>query len=193
MNILFIDNFDSFTFNLVDEFEKRNCTVITFRNNIEFDKIKKAIKNNNFELIVISPGGFVPKQVPLCKEVILNYYKEIPIFGVCLGYQCIVEAFGDKIIRAPSPVHGKSSKIMHDNKSIFQFIPNPTLGGRYHSQMGASIPDCFEITAKTDDGIEMAVRHKKYPVEGVLFHPESILTPLGGVLIQNLINKVLKR
>ncbi len=192
MNVLFIDNFDSFTFNLVDEFEKRNCNVITYRYNVGFKVIKKTIKKNNFNLIVISPGGFIPKQVPLCKEIILNYYKKVPIFGVCLGYECIVEAFGGKIVRAPVPMHGKSSRILHDSKSIFQNIQNPTLGGRYHSQIGTKIPDCFEISAKTDDNLVMGLRHKKYFVEGVLFHPESILTPQGGILIQNLINKVRK-
>lgn len=189
INVLFIDNFDSFTFNLVDEFQRKGCNVIVYRNNVSLTKIKKVVIEKKIELIVISPGGYVPKQVPICKEIILSYYKIIPIFGVCLGHECVVDAFGGKIARAPLTVHGKSSKITHDNKTIFKDLENPMLGGRYHSQIGINIPDCLEITAKTDELI-MGVRHKNYFVESVMFHPESVLTPQGSLLINNLIEKV---
>jgi anthranilate synthase/aminodeoxychorismate synthase-like glutamine amidotransferase len=191
LNVLFIDNFDSFTFNLVEEFEKLKCKVIVYRNNTSLKKIKKIIKKKNIQLIVISPGGYVPKQVPICKEIILEFYKKIPIFGVCLGHECIIEAFGGDIKKALKPVHGKSTKIVHDNKTIFSRLINPLYAGRYHSQIGNKIPECLEISAKADD-IAMAVRHKKYFVEGVQFHPESILTPQGSLMIQNLIKRIKK-
>ncbi|MBD3203334.1 aminodeoxychorismate/anthranilate synthase component II [Candidatus Woesearchaeota archaeon] len=187
--ILFIDNFDSFTFNLVDEFEKRDCEVLVYRNNISFQMINQIIVSG-INLIIISPGGFIPKEVPLCKKIIRAYCKKIPIFGICLGHQCIIEAFEGKIGRTAKPIHGKSSKILHDNKTIFENIENPFGAGRYHSQTGIKIPECLEISAKTPDGIVMGVRHKKYFVEGVQFHPESVLTPLGGKMIENLISKV---
>ncbi|MBU0757522.1 MAG: aminodeoxychorismate/anthranilate synthase component II [Nanoarchaeota archaeon] len=191
LNVLFIDNFDSFTFNLVDEFEKIGCNVIVYRNNTSLDKIRDIVTAQNIRLIVISPGGYVPKEVPVCKEIIRKYHQTIPIFGVCLGHECIIEALGGKIENAPLPVHGKNSKITHDNKTIFKNIINPFYGGRYHSQIGKIIPDCLEVSAKTEN-IVMAVRHKKYFVEGVQFHPESILTPQGSLIIKNLVEQVKK-
>ena len=193
LNILFIDNFDSFTFNLVDEFEKNDCNVIVYSNNVKIDTIKKIVNDEKIDLIVISPGGYVPKEVPICKEVVLEFYDKIPIFGICLGHECIVEAFGGKIDRAPIPIHGKHSKIYHDGKTIYEKIFNPMLGGRYHSQVGYDIPESLEISSKTKDGIVMGVRHIDYFVEGVQFHPESILTPEGGILIQNIIKMVRER
>ncbi len=143
LSVLVIDNFDSFTFNLVDEFQRKGCHVITYRNNTPIEKIREAIKKENIGLIVISPGGFVPREVPLCKNLIAEFHREIPIFGVCLGYECIVEAFGGKIGKAPAPVHGKSSKILHDTRTIFSGLDNPMMGGRYHSQMAVAIPGCL--------------------------------------------------
>jgi len=151
-NILMIDNFDSFTYNLVDEFEKRKCRVLVYRNNTDMRTIDAAIKKIKSKLIVISPGPSNPKNAGNSMEIIKRYHKKIPVFGVCLGHQAIIEA--------------------------------------YHSLVGTKIPDCLEISAKTEEGVIMAVRHKTHPVEGVQFHPESILTPAGGRLIENLIRMV---
>jgi len=191
--VLFIDNFDSFTYNLVDEFEKRDCEVLVYRNNIDMKTIDSAIKKFKPKLIVISPGPGTPRQAGNSIEIIQRYHKEIPIFGVCLGHQCIIEAFEGKVSRAVEIVHGKPSTIQHDNEGIFKGIENPFQAGRYHSLAGTDIPYCLEISARTaDKDIVMAVRHKENEVMGVQFHPESILTPIGGLLIDNIISKVRK-
>ena len=187
MNILMIDNFDSFTFNLVDEFEKRNCKVFVYRNNISLDYFKNIAEEIKPSLIVISPGPSTPKDAGISIDVIKNYSGKIPIFGVCLGHQAIIAAFGGRVDKAPEVFHGKPSKINHDNRSIYQNLPNPIQVARYHSLCGLEIPPELEITSKTDNGIVMGVRHKKFFVEGVQFHPESILTPDGGLMIQNLL------
>lgn len=193
MNVLFIDNFDSFTYNLVDEFEKRNCKVLVYRNNIDIKIIEQSIKKFKPDLIVISPGPGTPKQAGISKEIIENYYEKIPIFGVCLGHQCIIEVFGGRIDKAVETVHGKPSKIAHDNLDIFKDIENPFQAGRYHSLIGYDIPYCLEISARTvERDLIMAVRHKEFPIIGVQFHPESILTPVGGQIIENLISMVPK-
>ena len=176
-NILMIDNFDSFTYNLVDEFEKRKCRVLVYRNNTDMRTIDAAIKKIKSKLIVISPGPSNPKNAGNSMEIIKRYHKKIPVFGVCLGHQAIIEAFGGKVSRAILVFHGKPSLIEHDGKGIFRGIENPFQAGRYHSLVGTKIPDCLEISAKTEEGVIMAVRHKTHPVEGVQFHPESILTP----------------
>lgn len=189
-NILMIDNFDSFTYNLVDEFEKRKCGVLVYRNNTDMKTIDEAIKKIKLKLIVISPGPSNPKNAGNSLEIIKRYHKKIPVFGVCLGHQAVIEAFGGKVGRAIQVFHGKPSLIEHDGKGIFRGIENPFQAGRYHSLVGTEMPDCLEISAKTEDGVIMAVRHKTRPVEGVQFHPESILTPVGGRLIENLIRMV---
>jgi anthranilate synthase/aminodeoxychorismate synthase-like glutamine amidotransferase len=187
MNILMIDNFDSFTFNLVDEFEKRNCKVSVYRNNISLSDFEKIVSELKPKLIVISPGPSTPKEAGISIKAIKKYSGKIPIFGVCLGHQAIVEAFGGKIDKAPEVFHGKPSKIKHDNKSIYKNLLNPLQVARYHSLCGIKIPDSLEVTARTSSGIVMGVRHKKLFVEGVQFHPESILTPDGGLMIENLL------
>lgn len=192
MNVLMIDNFDSFTFNLVDEFEKRNCRVHVYRNNISLDDFKNIVEEIKPKLIVISPGPSTPKDAGISIDVIKKYSGKIQIFGVCLGHQAIVEAFGGIVGKAPEVVHGKPSKIHHDNKSIFKNLNNPMQVGRYHSLAGLKIPRTLEVTAKTDKGIVMGVRHKKFFVEGVQFHPESILTPDGGLMIENLLEELKK-
>lgn len=189
LNILLIDNYDSFTYNLVDEFEKRNCNVKVYRNDVSIDEFDNIIKKFNPSLIVISPGPASPKDAGNCINIIKKYYTKIPIFGVCLGHQCIVEAFDGKVSRAKETVHGKSSDIIHDNKSIYKNLENPLSVGRYHSLTGTIIPDSLIVTSKTSNELVMGVRLKenKYFVEGVQFHPESILTSNGGILIENLI------
>ncbi|MCK5476973.1 MAG: aminodeoxychorismate/anthranilate synthase component II [Candidatus Aenigmarchaeota archaeon] len=192
MKILFIDNFDSFTYNLVDEFEKRNHNVIIYRNDIGISNIDEVIKKQNPSLVVISPGPGTPKEAGISIELIKKYHDKIPIFGVCLGHQAIIEAFGGKVDRAEETLHGKTSLIYHDNKSIYEAIENPFNAGRYHSLSAQEIPNCLVVSSKTEKNIVMGIRHKKYPIECVQFHPESILTPSGGKIIDNLIN-IIKR
>ena len=190
MNILMIDNFDSFTYNLVDEFEKRNCKVYVYRNNISFENFENIIKNINPKLIVISPGPSAPKTAGISINVIRRYAGKIPIFGVCLGHQCIIEAFNGVVDKAPEVFHGKPSKIIHDNKIIYKNVGNPFQAGRYHSLAGLKISDDLVVSAKTDNNVVMGVRHKNFFVEGVQFHPESILTPSGGLIIENLLEEI---
>ena len=188
MKVLFIDNFDSFTYNLVDEFEKRDCEVMVYRNNTDMKLLDKEIKKFKPKLIVISPGPGLPSEAGNCPQIIKEYHKKIPIFGVCLGHQCIIEVFGGIVNRAPEIIHGKPSKIKHDNQGIFENLENPFQAGRYHSLIGTEIPYCLEVSARTVlKGLPMAVRHKEYSVFGVQFHPESVLTPIGGLMIENII------
>ncbi|MBW2974273.1 aminodeoxychorismate/anthranilate synthase component II [Candidatus Woesearchaeota archaeon] len=191
MKVLFIDNFDSFTYNLVDEFEKRGCEVLVYRNNIDMKIIDQAVKRFKPGLIVISPGPGTPRQAGISKEIISNYHEKIPIFGVCLGHQCIIDYFGGRVDKAVETIHGKPSKINHDNTGIFKGLENPFQAGRYHSLVGYDVPYCLEISARTvRRELVMAVRHKEFPVIGIQFHPESILTPAGGKIIENLLSIV---
>ena len=192
MKILLIDNFDSFTYNLVDEFEKRGCEVVVYRNNTDMKIIDNLMKTLKPRLIVISPGPSAPKDAGISNEVIARYWHKTPIFGVCLGLQCIVEAFGGRVDKAFEIVHGKSSLIEHDNETIFKNIENPIRAGRYHSLAAIDVPYSLEISARSEKGLVMAVRHKEGFVEGVQFHPESILTPVGGHIIENVIEIVRK-
>ncbi|MCK5282695.1 MAG: anthranilate phosphoribosyltransferase [Nanoarchaeota archaeon] len=188
MNILFIDNFDSFTYNLVDEFEKRNCNVLVYRNNTDIEIIDKVIQKFKPRLIVISPGPSTPERAGISVGLIKKYYKAVPIFGVCLGYQCIIEAFNGVVEKCSETIHGKPSLINHNAEGIFKGLENPFQAGRYHSLIGSKIPDELEISAKTaDKNLVMAVKHKQYNLVGVQFHPESILTPAGGKIIENII------
>ena len=193
MNIIIIDNFDSFTHNLADEFEKRDCKVYVYRNNVGMENFDKIVSEIKPKLIVISPGPSAPKDAGISLKVIRKYSGKIPIFGVCLGHQCIVEAFGGIVDRCKEVLHGKPSKVTHDKKTIYKNIENPLQVGRYHSLAGIKIPNEIEVSAKSDTGVVMGVRHKKYFVEGVQFHPESILTPNGGLIIENLLEMVKKQ
>jgi len=190
MNVMMIDNFDSFTYNLVDEFEKRNCRVLVYRNNMGMETFRKLASKLKPKLIVISPGPSAPKDAGISVGVIKEYSGKIPIFGVCLGHQCIIEAFNGVVGRAPEVYHGKPSRVTHDSQTIYKNLENPMQVGRYHSLAGIRIPEELSVTAKTDTGIVMGVRHKKFPVEGVQFHPESILTPSGGLIIENLLRQI---
>ncbi len=193
MNILFIDNFDSFTYNLVDEFEKRGCKCLVYRNNVPMAKVNEVVKKFRSALIVISPGPGSPKEAGICIDLVKRYKGKLPIFGVCLGHQCIIEAFGGLVGRANNIVHGKPSSIKHDGKGVFSGMENPFQAGRYHSLAGKKIPDCLEVTASSEDEPVMAVRHKRYFIEGVQFHPESILTACGGQIIENLLEMYHKK
>ncbi len=190
IRVLFIDNFDSFTFNLVDEFAKRECQILVYRNNTPREKINEVIREFKPSLIVISPGPGTPKKAGNCMNIIEEYAGKIPLFGVCLGMQAITEVFGGKVSKCSETIHGKASRLTHDNKTIFKNINQEFPAGRYHSLSAVEVPDCLEASAKTVKGIVMAVRHKEKFVEGVQFHPESVLTPEGGKIIENLLELV---
>lgn len=182
--LLMIDNYDSFTYNLVQYLGELGEDIKVFRN----DKISIGdIERLKPESIVISPGPCTPNEAGVSIDVIKHFAGKIPILGVCLGHQAIGAAFGGDIIRAPRLMHGKTSMIHHDGKTIFAGIPNPFEATRYHSLIikKETLPDCLEISAWTDQDEIMGVRHKKFIVEGVQFHPESILTKVGKELLKN--------
>ena len=182
--LLMIDNYDSFTYNLVQHLGEIGEDIKVFRN----DRVTiKDIEELKPEKIVISPGPCTPKEAGDSVDVIKYFAGKIPILGVCLGHQAIGAAFGGDIIRAPRLMHGKTSMIHHDGKTIFKGIPSPFEATRYHSLIikKETLPDCLEITAWTDQDEIMGVRHKEFIVEGVQFHPESILTKVGKDLLRN--------
>lgn len=182
--LLMIDNYDSFTYNLVQYLGELGEDIKVFRN----DKIMiPEIERLNPERIIISPGPCTPKEAGISVELIKYFAGRIPILGVCLGHQSIGAAFGGEIIRAPRLMHGKTSMIYHDGKTIFEGLPNPFEATRYHSLIikRERLPDCLEITAWTDMDEIMGVRHKEFIIEGVQFHPESILTRVGKDLLRN--------
>jgi anthranilate synthase/aminodeoxychorismate synthase-like glutamine amidotransferase len=179
-----IDNYDSFTYNLVQYLGELGQDMKVFRN----DKITvREIEALGPERIVISPGPCTPKEAGISIEVIRHFTGRIPILGVCLGHQSIGEAFGGDVVRAPYLMHGKTSMIRHDGKTIFEGLPNPFEATRYHSLIikRETFPPVLEISAWTEDGVIMGVRHKHFAVEGVQFHPESILTVVGKDLLKN--------
>ena len=182
--LLIIDNYDSFTYNLVQYFGELGEEVRVFRN----DQIDlKGIQALQPTRLVISPGPCTPNEAGISLELVKQFAGQIPILGVCLGHQAIGQAFGGKIVRAPQIMHGKTSEIFHDGKTIFQGVSNPFVATRYHSLIiePSSLPACLEVSAKTSNNEIMGVRHKQYAVEGVQFHPESILTLEGKKLLQN--------
>jgi anthranilate synthase/aminodeoxychorismate synthase-like glutamine amidotransferase len=182
--ILVIDNYDSFTYNLVQYLGDLGAKLRVCRNDkITLGKVKTMKPTH----IVISPGPGIPADAGLCRDIIARFGDRIPILGVCLGHQAIAEVFGGVVVRAASIVHGKTSWIRHDGQTIFRGTPNPFCATRYHSLIveKASLPDCLEISAWTDDGIIMALRHRSFPIEGVQFHPESILTKVGLRILAN--------
>jgi anthranilate synthase/aminodeoxychorismate synthase-like glutamine amidotransferase len=182
--ILVIDNYDSFTYNLVQYLGELGAKVEVRRNDqITVEEIERMAP----ERIVISPGPKTPSEAGICVELIQRLSGQIPILGVCLGHQAIGQAFGGKVIRAPEIMHGKTSSINHDSKTIFEGLPNPFLATRYHSLIveRSSLPACLDVTATSPDGLIMGLRHKKDKLEGVQFHPESILTNAGKQLLGN--------
>jgi anthranilate synthase/aminodeoxychorismate synthase-like glutamine amidotransferase len=189
--VLFIDNFDSFTYNLVDDFCKRDCVARIYRADTKLTDLKEVAEEFEPDLLVISPGPGTPATAGVTLEAIGYFKDKVPIFGVCLGHQAIVECFGGKIGHAPEPVHGKPSRVTHNEKDIFAGVENPLQAGRYHSLCALKLPDCLEQTAEFE-GINMGVRHRQLPIFGVQFHPESILTPAGGRVIENILTIALK-
>ena len=184
--LLMIDNYDSFTYNLVQYFSELGQEVVVERN----DKISlKEIKNLNPEFLVLSPGPCTPNEAGISLDIVNNFKGKIPILGVCLGHQTIGQALGGKITHAKTIMHGKTSDIHHTNKGVFKGLSNPFTATRYHSLVieRESLPDCFEITAWTDDEEIMGIRHKELFIEGVQFHPESILSEHGHDLLRNFI------
>ncbi len=182
--ILIIDNYDSFVYNLAQYIGELGGEPIVYRN----DEISSAdIEELKPSHIVISPGPCTPLEAGISNRVIENYAGRIPILGVCLGHQCIGHVFGGSVERAPRPVHGKDSSVSHDGQVIYKGLPNPLLVGRYHSLVVASqgLPLTLRVTATTADGIIMGLRHHQFAVEGVQFHPESIMTPGGHSVIKN--------
>lgn len=187
MNVLFIDNFDSFTYNLVDEFRKRGADVRVWRNNVAArDALAEIVDLTPPRLIVLSPGPSTPAEAGCCIELIRLAAGNLPLFGVCLGHQAIVEAFGGKVSRAERAMHGKTSMLEHDGTTLFRDLPSPMRVGRYHSLVAGTLPDSLRETARTGKYV-MAVEHKELPILGVQFHPESILTPEGGPILDRVV------
>jgi para-aminobenzoate synthetase component II len=180
--LLLIDNYDSFTYNLAQYFGELGCELVIKRN----DEISLAeVAALAPEHICISPGPCTPLEAGISKDLVLRFGAKIPILGVCLGHQCIAEAYGGKIVRASSLVHGKSSTIRHNGSGLFADLPTPFEAGRYHSLVveRSSFPACLEIIAESEDGEIMALRHREFPVHGMQFHPESVLTREGKKIL----------
>jgi anthranilate synthase/aminodeoxychorismate synthase-like glutamine amidotransferase len=185
--ILLIDNYDSFVYNLAQYIGELGWEPVVYRNDaIGLDEIKKMAPSH----IVISPGPCTPLEAGISNDVIRHFGGKIPMLGVCLGHQAIGYVYGGVVSRAKLPMHGKTSFINHDGRTIYKGLPNPFVGGRYHSLIVEhnQFPDCLEISAWTDDKVIMGIRHKKYVVEGIQFHPESILTDVGHDVLKNFLS-----
>ena len=185
--ILLIDNYDSFTYNLVQYLGELGATCEVYRNN-QIDLA--AIQQKRPQHLVISPGPGTPEEAGISQEAIQRTGGQFPILGVCLGHQCIGSVFGGRIIRAERLMHGKSSLIYHDGKTVYRDLPNPFRAIRYHSLLieRKTLPDCLDISAETEEQEIMGVRHKKFAIEGVQFHPESIMTEGGKILLKNFLD-----
>jgi len=190
MNILLLDNYDSFTYNLLHYIGELGAQVVVYRNDAISVEELMAKKPDG---IVISPGPGTPKESGICLELIKKASGKIPIFGVCLGMQAMGEAFGGKVVRAPQPMHGKVSEIYHEGRTVFKGLPIPFKATRYHSLIvdRASLPECLEVTAITaDDGLIMGLSHKTHNTHGVQFHPESIASEHGHQIIKNFLDLI---
>lgn len=184
---LLIDNYDSFTFNLVHFMGEAGAEFDVVRNDTL--SVEQAM-GRGAQGIVLSPGPCTPNEAGICVDLIKAAAGKLPILGVCLGHQSIGQAFGGKVIRAPQAMHGKLSRVSHSDKGVFAGLPNPFEATRYHSLIVErdSLPDCFEITAETEDGIIMGMQHREYAIHGIQFHPESIATQHGRELLRNFLN-----
>ena len=185
--ILMIDNYDSFTYNLVQYLGQLGVDVAVRRNDeTNLDEIKEMRP----DAIFLSPGPCSPREAGITVDVIRCFHHTIPLMGVCLGHQAIGYAFGAEVVRAERVMHGKTSPVMNDGRTIFKGIPNPFTAGRYHSLTieRSTLPSCLTVSAETEEGEIMAIRHNDYPVEGVQFHPESILTPQGKRIVKNFLD-----
>ena len=187
--ILILDNYDSFTYNIYQLFSELGAEVEVIRH----DCITvKEIKQRGYEALVISPGPGVPKEAGISEDAIRQLGAELPILGICLGHQAIGEVYGGKVVRAGAIVHGKSSPLHHDGRGIYEGLPQNIPVARYHSLIveRECLPDCLEISSELEDGTIMGLRHKEYPVEGIQFHPESILTPEGHKMLANFLKRL---
>lgn len=187
--ILMIDNYDSFTYNLVQYLGQLGEEVVVRRNDaITLDEIGAM----NPEAIFLSPGPCSPERAGITVDVVRRFHRRVPLMGVCLGHQAIGHAFGGRVVRAGKVMHGKTSPILNDGRTIFKGLPSPFPAGRYHSLIveRESLPDCLEVSAETEEGEIMGLRHRTLPVEGIQFHPESILTPGGKRIIRNFLQLI---
>jgi len=184
VDVLVIDNYDSFTYNLVQELGELGADPVVFRNDaIDVDGIRRLAPRS----VVISPGPGRPESAGVSMAVVADLGAVLPILGVCLGHQCIGQVYGGRIVEAPELMHGKTSAIYHDGTGVLAGLPDPFTATRYHSLVvdAATIPDVLHVTARTADGVVMGLRHRQFPVQGVQFHPESILSPDGPALLAN--------
>jgi anthranilate synthase/aminodeoxychorismate synthase-like glutamine amidotransferase len=187
--ILLVDNYDSFVYNLVQELGELGADPVVHRNDaVDLDAIAAAA----FDGIVISPGPGRPESAGISMAVVARFAGEVPILGVCLGHQCIGEVYGGTTVSAPTLMHGKTSEIHHDGRGLFAGLPNPLVATRYHSLVidPPSMPDVLEVSATSDEGVVMGFRHRDLPVEGVQFHPESVLTASGPDLLRNFLGQL---
>jgi anthranilate synthase component 2 len=187
MSILLLDNYDSFTYNLLHYLAELGAVTEVVRNDaLTVEEIRRKSPAG----ILISPGPGHPQDAGICPEVIRQLGPEIPIFGVCLGHQAIGMVYGGTVMRAPQPMHGKTSPMLHDGKGVFSGLPSPFTATRYHSLVvqRETLPDALEITAHTQDGLIMGLQHREYPIHGVQFHPESIASEHGHDLLRNFLN-----
>ncbi len=187
--VVVVDNYDSFTYNLVQLLGELGVAVEVYRN----DAVTvEQIAARRPEAVVISPGPCTPKEAGVSNDVLRQLSDRVPVLGVCLGHQCLGQAFGGRVVLAPQVVHGKTSQIWHDGRTLFAGLPNPFWATRYHSLVvdEASLPPELEVSARTADGIVMGLRHRRRPAEGVQFHPESILTEHGKDLLRNFLRLV---
>ena len=186
--LLVVDNYDSFTFNLVQYLGEENVEIQVRRNDdITLDQLERLAP----ERILISPGPCTPREAGLSNEIIQTFGQKVPTLGVCLGHQCIAHSFGAEVVVNEEIMHGKTSPISHNSKGLFEGIPSPFTATRYHSLAVKrdTVPECLEITAETEAGEIMGIRHKEHPIWGVQFHPESILTDHGRLLLQNFLKQ----
>ena len=190
--VLFIDNFDSFTYNLVDDFSKRNCRARVYRADTDVEELKRLASEFAPDLLVVSPGPGTPDTAGVSLAAVDYFKDKLPIFGVCLGHQVIAQYFGGLIGHAPAPMHGKPSRVTHNQQGIFAGVENPLQAGRYHSLCVLNLPECLIQTAEFE-GVVMALEHRELAIYGVQFHPESILTPAGGRIIDNVLSIAAKR
>ncbi len=182
--VIIVDNYDSFTYNLVQQIGAFGARMAVFRN----DKVRlEEVEEKRPDHIIISPGPCTPKEAGISNDIIKHFSGKIPILGVCLGHQCIAYTYGAEVVRARRLMHGKTSMIKHDSKTIYKGLSNPFEATRYHSLIVKedTLPNCLEITARADNDEIMGIRHKEYPLEGVQFHPESFLTEEGPKLLKN--------
>ena len=187
--ILLIDNYDSFTYNVYQAVANLGHPLHVVRNDrISLDEIAAG----NFEAIIISPGPGTPDDAGLCKDIVREFAGKTPILGICLGHQIIGEVCGGNVVRAPQPVHGKTTEVAHQGDGLYTDLPQPFTAGRYHSLIveETSLPQCLEITARNEENLIMGLRHRHFNVQGVQFHPESILTPVGNKLLANFLSSI---